>query len=80
MNFKTNCRNGKDSSEIKILVSDETNPGNIVSSPRIGNKHDVVEIKSLNQIHDNGKNAIEFKVISSTEIKVTIDFPSNFVH
>ena len=60
MNFKTDCTNDKDSSElITIPVSGETNPGSIVSNPHIGNNQIVEEIKSLNQIHGKGKNTIE---------------------
>lgn len=51
------------------VLTDETNPGNIVSSPRIGNKHDVVEIKSLNQIHDNDKMNPSFSGVSDLQRK-----------
>lgn len=57
MNFDTDCRNGKDISEITISVSDETNHGSIGSDSHTGNNQNVEEIKSLNQIRDNGKNA-----------------------
>lgn len=46
-----------DMEEITISVSDETNRGSIVSDSHTGNKQNVEEIKSLNQIRDNGKNA-----------------------
>ena len=45
-----------DMEKITISVSDEINHGSIVSDSHTEYKQNVEEIKSLNQIRDNGKN------------------------